>query len=150
MWHKKYKNCLSCRTTLFSYKANGLCSKCHRVDNEIAKIKESKGDDLDFYRLKYCGVLSDFLKKESERKIKKCIISSLEYKVLRHIRAYGKIESGKFDVEIDYMEILLNDIANYCGHKNNLFTNKLSIFNTEFNKKQRNLVTLHLLRLLIK
>ena len=149
-WSVKHRNCISCNTTLYPHKSNGLCTKCKRVYEEIEKLKNANEGELEDFRYKYISIPMIYEIKSKDIEVQKDIIKiQIENKKLFYLRQYGEIESRKINVDIVKLEMILNEVALRVTKKDNFYTNKLLSFNTRFNEEQRKIIALKLLRMLI-
>jgi len=142
---------LKCKTTLFHHKGHGLCTKCYDVVKKIHEVENSNDAELEKFRIKYIPASKiNIFKSENIQSQKEIIKKEIENKSLKYIKQYGEIESENIRVDIVKLETILNEISRRIGNNDNLYTNHLMSFNSHFNEKQRKIIALKLLYMLVK
>lgn len=149
-WASKYNKCTNCNTSLFTYKAKGLCIKCYRTFKEMQKLDNATEMELDILRHKFLSVhkISDTKQKPLSVQ-KKIIKKAIKYRRLKYLELYGSIESGAINVDILKLESIFNDIAKRVTKKERFYSNGLMSYQTRHNEDERKYIALTLLKMLV-
>ncbi|MCC6838212.1 MAG: hypothetical protein IT234_06715 [Bacteroidia bacterium] len=141
--------CKNCKTSLYKIIAKKLCQKCYNIHSKCLKIDNLKTNDFEREKIKHATIseLQD-LKQMDISKQKEFIKNKINAK-LSHIKLYGEIENNRKDVSILLLENIFNEISTKITKNRTLYTSDLMYFDTRFNKEQRKIIALKLLKLFI-
>ncbi len=147
-WSRNFEKCTSCKTTILKHKGNGLCTRCYDTYRLIKKVETSTN-----LKLEYSGYLAfndlknfdKFDKVEQIELIKQTILSNRIYDLV----LYGKIENQELQCDVMRIEDIYRRIAQKANCKQYSNTGKMTLFMKEFDEKQRKIIVLSLLKILI-
>lgn len=138
-WSREYNKCKNCSTIRFKHKARGYCEKCYPNVKRIEKVKKWKYTNIpESIKL---GLPNDsrLWKKETFLKIKNGNIEQLKDRLQEIKNREQKLNQDIIGLDI---ETQLNRIANQYKRaiEKDIFKNVSSVFNNNFDNKQRKII----------